>query len=300
MFGDSVTHLVGNVTCDGIYLDDVTGWEVGGFEITNFTSGIAVEHCTDLEIHHCYSHNNPYSHAYGIHLEFCEEVYIHHNVLAYNNYVNMRLNDGNENIRVHNNTIVHCAQYHGIMVMGYQSGLEIINNIIAYNSDSGVKFIPSGCQGDAIITYNDNYSNGSNWFGCTPGVGNISLNPSFTNAPLSPYSLNIVSPCINAGDPAFPLDPDGTIADIGALFFDFRPPAVSDLVITIIGNNANLTWSPSAGTRGYNIYRSNLPYFDITGTIPLSTVNATVFTDSNAVIVGKYYYKVTAVSADRE
>jgi hypothetical protein len=71
MFGDSVTHLVGNVTCDGIYLDDVTGWEVGGFEITNFTSGIAVEHCTDLEIHHCYSHNNPYSHAYGIHLEFC-------------------------------------------------------------------------------------------------------------------------------------------------------------------------------------------------------------------------------------
>jgi len=32
--------------------------------------------------------------------------------------------------------------------------------------------------------------------------------------------LRLGSPCIDAGDPASPLDPDGTVADMGALFFN--------------------------------------------------------------------------------
>ncbi len=34
------------------------------------------------------------------------------------------------------------------------------------------------------------------------------------------YRLRCISPCIDAGDPTFPYDPDSTIADIGALYFD--------------------------------------------------------------------------------
>ncbi len=45
--------------------------------------------------------------------------------------------------------------------------------------------------------------------------GNISDSPSFGED----YSLLSSSPCIDAGDPSSPLDPDGTIADMGALFY---------------------------------------------------------------------------------
>ncbi len=34
------------------------------------------------------------------------------------------------------------------------------------------------------------------------------------------WALNESSPCIDAGDPTFPTDPDGTIADMGAYYFD--------------------------------------------------------------------------------
>jgi fibronectin type 3 domain-containing protein len=69
-----------------------------------------------------------------------------------------------------------------------------------------------------------------------------------------------------------------------------------DLVITITDSNANLSWIPVGGARSYKIYRSQVPYFNIIGTIPLATVTMTSFVDSNAVNVGEYYYKVTAVS----
>jgi len=34
------------------------------------------------------------------------------------------------------------------------------------------------------------------------------------------------SPCIDAGDPSYPYDPDNTVADIGAFFFDQRSPDI--------------------------------------------------------------------------
>ncbi len=48
---------------------------------------------------------------------------------------------------------------------------------------------------------------------------NIFENPMFTDTAHGDYSLLPNSPCIDAGDPDLPLDPDGTIADIGASFF---------------------------------------------------------------------------------
>jgi uncharacterized protein (TIGR02145 family) len=50
------------------------------------------------------------------------------------------------------------------------------------------------------------------------GTGNLNANPLFTNAASGDYSLAYGSPCIDTGDPAAPLDPDGTRADIGAIY----------------------------------------------------------------------------------
>ncbi|MCD4790821.1 MAG: CotH kinase family protein [Bacteroidales bacterium] len=53
-----------------------------------------------------------------------------------------------------------------------------------------------------------------------PGEENINADPEFKNADDFDFSLLETSPCIDAGDPLFPLDPDGTRTDIGAVYFD--------------------------------------------------------------------------------
>ncbi len=52
-----------------------------------------------------------------------------------------------------------------------------------------------------------------------PGVGNLNVNPLFINEAGKDFHLRAASAAINAGNPASPLDPDGTRADLG--FFPF-------------------------------------------------------------------------------
>lgn len=49
---------------------------------------------------------------------------------------------------------------------------------------------------------------------------NIFEDPLFTDVENGDFSLQPDSPCIDAADPGDPLDPDSTIADMGALYFD--------------------------------------------------------------------------------
>jgi len=59
----------------------------------------------------------------------------------------------------------------------------------------------------------------SNLDGGLAGLGNFSADPLFRDTPNGDYRLLAGSPCIDTGDPASPLDPDGTRADVGALEF---------------------------------------------------------------------------------
>lgn len=52
------------------------------------------------------------------------------------------------------------------------------------------------------------------------GTGNLSGDPAFWSSQTKDYQLMSMSRCIDAGDPASPLDPDGTRADMGAYPFD--------------------------------------------------------------------------------
>jgi hypothetical protein len=104
-----------------------------------------------------------------------------------------------------------------------QNGANVIikNNIVAFNQcEMGV---------DATIldstwtgwNYNLVYgNNGENYHGLQPGPYDIQDNPSFADSALHDYRLQANSPCIDAGDPSSPLDPDSTRADIGALFYN--------------------------------------------------------------------------------
>lgn len=131
----------------------------------------------------------------------------------------------------------------GIMASSFETILENVTvTANTASSGSGIYFYPAdgiggniknsiiwGNNGSQIYPPYDldnfslNYSDVQNatgqiWF--ENGEGNIDANPLFVDPINSNYHLTVNSPCIDAGDPLSPLDPDHTRADMGAYYFD--------------------------------------------------------------------------------
>jgi hypothetical protein len=125
------------------------------------------------------------------------------------------------------------------------------SSIIAFSQGPGI-FFHEDCAASQI-RYCDIFGNSGGSFGYgpggfsfgPPGIGmldtinsngdscdtyhNIFLDPMFADTATGDYHLLAGSPCIDAGDPTLPFDPDTTIADIGAFYFDqlaTEPPAI--------------------------------------------------------------------------
>lgn len=114
-----------------------------------------------------------------------------------------------------NNTIV--VNRTGI-VASINSRPVVTNNIIANNWISGLQANPDATMANS---YNDLWGQPSNYSGnVRPGEGEISADPRFVGGSPFDYHLQASSPCINAGDPNSPLDPDDTRADLGAFPFE--------------------------------------------------------------------------------
>ncbi|MCP4583177.1 MAG: T9SS type A sorting domain-containing protein [candidate division Zixibacteria bacterium] len=58
------------------------------------------------------------------------------------------------------------------------------------------------------------------------GEGNIDIDPMFVDLSLNDFYLLEYSPCIDAGNPESPFDPDGSPADIGAFYYHQIPNSV--------------------------------------------------------------------------
>ena len=71
-----------------------------------------------------------------------------------------------------------------------------------------------------------------------PGTGNIEAIPLFVNATNRDFRILTGSPCKNTGDPAAPLDADGSFTDMGALTFGTTGGGG--------GNPTNIVWSLAA------------------------------------------------------
>lgn len=126
-------------------------------------------------------------------------------------------------------------------VFFYNSPVVFNSSVIAFSSGRGIQFRSSeetrvqycdffGNSGGDIVFWFDDPSN------APPGIGelattnangdscdtyyNIFLDPMFVDTGAGDFHLTGGSPCIDAGDPELPLDPDSTIADIGAFYFD--------------------------------------------------------------------------------
>lgn len=96
----------------------------------------------------------------------------------------------------------------GILDTGFPAIL--VTNSIVWNNGQEIRLAPNST---ATITYCDVK-------GGFPGTGNINLDPQFWNEAARDFHLLPTSPCIDAGDPLSPLDPDGSLPDMGAFPFD--------------------------------------------------------------------------------
>jgi predicted outer membrane repeat protein len=150
--------------------------------------------------------------------------YIHHNMIinnrsGYGTAIVLRRPNA---MSVFNNTICNNSNpYYNIPTYGalyIDSGLAsctVYNNIFAFNSGG------LGCVDSTWIahSYNDFFSNSyGNFYNLSQSMGEILVDPSFFGGNPWDYSINEFSPCVNTGDPASPHDPDGSRADMGALW----------------------------------------------------------------------------------
>jgi PKD repeat protein len=123
---------------------------------------------------------------------------------------------------------------YGIYLYG---GLPTIEYCDVYNNENGNFYINYECDYCQYIgtnvTTNANGDSCDMWY-------NIQENPLFVDTANGDYHLTENSPCIDAGDPNSPLDPDGTIADMGAYFYNQALPD-ADFTSDVTTGNPPLT-----------------------------------------------------------
>jgi len=156
--------------------------------------------------------------------------------------VNSASNDGG-GIEILTSTpvITNCTIYDneafgcGNQIDCWSGGLEAVNCIIGGNSTNESVYFGTST---AIFDYCDFYNtDGLDFDGNVPtGLGvittvnnnedpcdefmNILLDPLFVDSEIPDFHLTEFSPCIDAGDPDAPLDPDGTYIEIGKYYFE--------------------------------------------------------------------------------
>jgi len=185
-----------------------------------------------------------------------------------------------ENVTISDNSSIY--EGGGIYCEWYSSP-NLINSILWNDSPEEIYISFSS---SFTVTYSDIE-------GGFTGTGNIDSDPLFVDPGSGDYHLQSTSPCIDTGDPAFPLDPDGTIADMGAYYFHqiTAPDPPQNVTIKIIGTDVHLSWDAVTGANSYIVYSSNDPY---SGFVEDTSGSFAGENWSTSVINEKKFYFITA------
>ncbi len=191
-----------------------------------------------------YENTNTSQKGPAINVLDASDVLIEGNVIA-NNYSSVLTGgiglDNSACVISHNIIVNNEANFAGAIGMKNGSDTSLINNTIAnnlanyaciYMLSSYPNVLNTIIIHDGLIftTFSSNpIVNYSCISGGYSGTGNISDDPQFVdptagdgnayNGLIAYWSLQSTSPCIDTGDPSSPPDPDGTIADMGALYY---------------------------------------------------------------------------------
>ena len=196
------------------------------------------------------------------------------------------------------------------------SNAVITNSIISDNDGQGGLHLQSGWNG--YISYNDFHGNQYAPFSGTVPINlgeisgfnvnshpcddfqNIFLNPAFQSTTGdSAYRLTEISPCIDAGDPNSPPDPDDTPADMGARYYhhlSFILDPIENLSASVEGTDIRLQWEQVPAANYYVVYRSPDPYFEPGSGTFLTETGTTDYIDPGAAVMpGGLFYQVVYV-----
>jgi|GEM_PF-1232294 len=127
--------------------------------------------------------------------------------------------------------------------------------------------------------------------------GNLFRPPLYVDPQNGNLNLQLSSPCIDAGNPDLPFDPDNTIADMGRYFFDQTLYPIENLTIILQDENAHLNWPSNPLSTQYCVYKSSVPYFELSTAQHFFTAD-TFFVDSDALSEGTGFYRVTVIRND--
>ncbi|MDG2398345.1 MAG: lamin tail domain-containing protein, partial [Candidatus Marinimicrobia bacterium] len=135
----------------------------------------------------------------------------------------------------------------------------------------------------------------------TWGNGNIDVDPMFVDTANGDYHLLADSRLIDAGHPDS-TDVDGTIADMGAYYYDQagQPVRVSNLITTPAADNVSVKWNANSAAASYNIYRSTDGSADFYSLSPYTTESDTLYVDETAANNTTYHYRVSAVDGESD
>ena len=110
----------------------------------------------------------------------------------------------------------------------HQAGTVDMRNTIAWGNG------PNEIHRSGPGTLTADYCDIEQTAGVYAGTGNINADPMLADTAAGDYGLSPGSPCIDAGDAASPRDPDGTRADMGAVFFDHSKGPIAGRIPTIV------------------------------------------------------------------
>jgi hypothetical protein len=141
-----------------------------------------------------------------------------------------------------------------------------------------------------VIRYNDFHNVTEVTHNCELDTGNIFIDPRFCGGDPFDYQLQANSPCIDAGDPSSPLDPDSTRADMGAYYYDQlhdQPPALISPVVVNVQEGTTLRYVVRA-TDDYGPLRFG--FWDLPGWLHIVHGGGTDWVADSAVISGRVPY----------
>ncbi|UCC79408.1 MAG: right-handed parallel beta-helix repeat-containing protein [Candidatus Zixiibacteriota bacterium] len=142
------------------------------------------------------------------------DITVSHCLIHHNNGTGVR-NWGSYVTNIVNCTISGNGGY-GINNTYYNADIYVQNSIVGYNT---LMAMFNNYQHSAVASceYSDMVrATGMPWF----GEGCIDSDPMFADTLARDYYLLAGSPCMDTGDPESPLDPDSTLADMGAIYHD--------------------------------------------------------------------------------
>ncbi len=202
----------------------------------------------------------------GISVGQASSVFVKRN-LIYNCNMGVGVKDSLSYAYIDQNTFFNNDYSIACFEKNYNSGggsAEVKNSILASSTIS-----PVLCDEKSTISVSYSISNTK----MLQGINNYYGNPLFTDTLLMNFELLPNSPCIDTGDPLSPLDPDNTIADIGA-YYTYKTNDDSSIVINEINYNSNIGHDTDDWLELYNNSNKDI---DMSGWILMDNSNQHIY-----------------------